>query len=424
MKIKGNQLKKSIAIVLKGYPRLSETFIAQEILSLEKAGISIVIISLRKPTDPHTHPVHEKINAPVLYLPEYLFKEPIRVLRSWWQVRSNPRYKSARRTWLRHLIRDFSPNRVRRWGQALVLAAEFSTEIGHIYAHFIHTPASVAHYTSMLTGHTWSVSSHAKDIWLTPNWEKTEKLESCSWSVTCTNYGYRHLNDLVPGKTHLSYHGLDTKQLSLKNYSNILRHSDQGNLLRLLSVGRAVKKKGFSVLLEALSKIPKNINWHWTHIGGGSELENLQKLSHKLGLTGKITWKGAQSQKGVFEAYENSDLFIMPSIIATDGDRDGLPNVLMEAASKKVCCIATDLPGITEFIRHDDTGWIVPSKNSRELTRSIISLSQDPAKRVRLAESANKLLVRHFSHSENVQYIIELLKSDLDTNEDVIQDSI
>ena len=156
MKIKVNQLKKSIAIVLKGYPRLSETFIAQEILSLEKAGISIVIISLRKPTDPHTHPVHEKINAPVLYLPEYLFKEPIRVLRSWWQVRSNPRYKSARRTWLRHLIRDFSPNRVRRWGQALVLAAEFSTEIGHIYAHFIHTPASVAHYTSMLTGHTWS----------------------------------------------------------------------------------------------------------------------------------------------------------------------------------------------------------------------------------------------------------------------------
>ena len=282
MKIKGNQLKKSIAIVLKGYPRLSETFIAQEILSLEKAGVSIIIISLRKPTDPYIHPVHEKIKAPISYLPEYLFNEPIRVLRSWWQVRSNPRYKSARRIWRKHLLRDFSPNRVRRWGQALVLAAEFSPEINHIYAHFLHTPASVAHYASMLTGHTWSVSSHAKDIWLTPNWEKTEKLESCSWAVTCTNYGYRHLNDLVPGKTHLSYHGLDTKQLSQKKYSNILPHSDQGDLLRLLSVGRAVKKKGFSVLIEALSNIPKNINWHWTHIGGGSELEKLQKLSQKL----------------------------------------------------------------------------------------------------------------------------------------------
>ena len=424
MKIDSNQLKTSIAIVLKGYPRLSETFIAQEILSLEKAGVSVIIISLRKPTDPYIHPVHEKIKAPISYLPEYLFNEPIRVLRSWWQVRSNPRYKSARRIWRKHLLRDFSPNRVRRWGQALVLAAEFSPEINHIYAHFLHTPASVAHYASMLTGHTWSVSSHAKDIWLTPNWEKTEKLESCSWAVTCTNYGYRHLNDLVPGKTHLSYHGLDTKQLSQKKYSNILPHSDQGDLLRLLSVGRAVKKKGFSVLIEALSNLPKNINWHWTHIGGGSELAKLQKLSHKLGLTEKITWRGAQPQNGVFEAYENSDLFIMPSIIATDGDRDGLPNVLMEAASKKVCCIATDLPGITEFIRHDETGWIVPAKNSKELTRSIISLSQDPAKRVRLAESANKLLATHFSHSKNVQDIIKLLKSDLDRNNDVIQDSI
>ena len=424
MKIDSNQLKTSIAIVLKGYPRLSETFIAQEILSLEKAGVSIIIISLRKPTDPYIHPVHEKIKAPISYLPEYLFNEPIRVLRSWWQVRSNPRYKSARRIWRKHLLRDFSPNRVRRWGQALVLAAEFSPEINHIYAHFLHTPASVAHYASMLTGHTWSVSSHAKDIWLTPNWEKTEKLESCSWAVTCTNYGYRHLNDLVPGKTHLSYHGLDTKQLSQKKYSNILPHSDQGDLLRLLSVGRAVKKKGFSVLIEALSNIPKNINWHWTHIGGGSELEKLQKLSHKLGLTEKITWRGAQPQNGVFEAYENSDLFIMPSIIATDGDRDGLPNVLMEAASKKVCCIATNLPGITEFIRHDETGWIVPSKNSKELTRSIISLSQDPAKRVRLAESANKLLATHFSHSKNVQDIIKLLKSDLDRNNDVIKNRI
>ena len=243
--------------------------------------------------------MHEKIKAPVLYLPEYLFKEPIRVLRSWWQVRSNPRYKSARRIWLRHLIRDFSPNRVRRWGQALVLAAEFSTEIGHIYAHFLHTPASVAHYTSMLTGHTWSVSSHAKDIWLTPEWEKAEKLKSCAWAVTCTKYGFMHLNDLAPGKTRLSYHGLDTKQLSQINPSNIEQQAGSDNLLRLLSVGRAVKKKGFPILLEALSGIPENINWHWTHIGGGSELEKLQKLSHKLGLTEKITWRVRSPKWGI-----------------------------------------------------------------------------------------------------------------------------
>ena len=183
-----------------------------------------------------------------------------------------------------------------------------------------------------------------------------------------------------------------------------------------------MKKKGFPILLEALSGIPENINWHWTHIGGGTELKKLRKLSDKLGLSRKVTWRGAQPQGVVLEAYKNSDLFIMPSIIATDGDRDGLPNVLMEAASKKVCCIATDLPGIKEFIKHNETGLIVPSANSQELMRSIISLSQNPAKRVRLAEAANKLLATNFSHSKNVQEIIKLLRREVDTNGEVLKD--
>ena len=422
MQIEEQKSQISIAIVLKGYPRLSETFIAQEVLSLERAGFSVTIVSLRNTTDPHTHPVHEKIKAHILYLPEYLFKEPVRVIKAWWHLRSNSRYRSARRVWLRHLTRDFTPNRVRRWGQALVLASELEPGINHIYAHFLHTPASVAHYTSLLTGRTWSVSSHAKDIWLTPEWEKTEKLKSCAWAVTCTKYGFMHLNDLAPGKTRLSYHGLDTKQLSQINPSNIVQQTGSDNLLRLLSVGRAVKKKGFPILLEALSGIPENINWHWTHIGGGAELKKLRKLSDQLGLSRTVPWRGAQPQGVVFEAYKNSDLFIMPSIIATDGDRDGLPNVLMEAASKKVCCIATDLPGIKEFIKHNETGLIVPSANSQELMRSIISLSQNPAKRVRLAEAANKLLATNFSHSKNVQEIIKLLRREVDTNGEVLKD--
>ena len=127
-----------------------------------------------------------------------------------------------------------------------------------------------------------------------------------------------------------------------------------------------------------------------------------------------------RSPKWVFEAYENSDLFIMPSIIATD--EDGLPNVQWRPPQKGVL-YSQNLPGITEFIRHDETGWIVPSKNSKELTQHY-KPSQDPAKRVRLAESANKLLATHFSHSKNVQDIIKLPKSDLDKNNDVIQDSI
>ena len=114
----------TIAVVLKGYPRLSETFIAQELLALERRGLSLALYSLRRPTDAATHPLHVDIKAPVTYLPEYLHDDVRRVWRAWRHVRRRPGYRTARATWWRDLRRDFTRNRVRRFGQALVLAAE------------------------------------------------------------------------------------------------------------------------------------------------------------------------------------------------------------------------------------------------------------------------------------------------------------
>ena len=142
----------TIAFVLKGYPRLSETFIAQEILALEQAGLDIEIVSLRKPTDASVHPVNREIKAPVRYLPEYLHQEPGRVWRAWRRVRKLPGYGAARRVFLRDLRRDLTRNRIRRWGQALVLAAELPPGTSRLHSHFIHTPASVTRYTSLMLG--------------------------------------------------------------------------------------------------------------------------------------------------------------------------------------------------------------------------------------------------------------------------------
>src|SRR5258708_11471224 len=139
-----------VAFVLKGYPRLSETFIAQEILALERRGLDILIVSLRHPTDKAIHPVHRQITAECLYLPEYLYQEPLRVWRAWRKARRPPGYKAARRSWLADLWRDRTPNRIRRFGQALVLAAELPADIDRLPAPFIHTPASVARYAAMI----------------------------------------------------------------------------------------------------------------------------------------------------------------------------------------------------------------------------------------------------------------------------------
>ena len=168
----------NVVMVLKGYPRLSETFIAQEILGLQQAGLLLQLVSLRRPTDAAIHPVHSEIRIPVHYLPEYLYQEPRAVFNAWQSVRRLPGYRKALAAWFSDLSRDPSPNRARRFGQALVLARALPTATALIYAHFLHTPASVARYAAMMRSLPWAVSAHAKDIWLTPEWEKIEKLRS------------------------------------------------------------------------------------------------------------------------------------------------------------------------------------------------------------------------------------------------------
>jgi hypothetical protein len=163
-----------VAFVLKGYPRLSETFIAQEIAALERRGLEILIVSLRHPTDARRHPVHDDIRASILYLPEYLLLEPLRVLRAWIRQRKTSNYRLTRDLWLRDLARDPTPNRIRRFGQALVLANELPEDVGRLHAHFLHTPASVTRYAASLRGLAWTGSAHAKDIWTSPEWEKRE----------------------------------------------------------------------------------------------------------------------------------------------------------------------------------------------------------------------------------------------------------
>ena len=203
-----------IAVLLKGYPRLSETFIAQEIRALEQRGIKLRLFSMRHPTDKYRHPIHDEIEAEVIYLPEYLHQEVGRVCRAWWIARRLPSYRKAVRLFLKDLIRDFTPNRVRRFGQALVLAAEMPSDISLIYAHFLHTPASVARYAAAITMKPWSVSAHAKDIWTSADWDLQEKLSACDWAITCTNVGAEHLKQLAvdsgtsSNKVSLVYHGL------------------------------------------------------------------------------------------------------------------------------------------------------------------------------------------------------------------------
>ncbi len=387
------------AIVLKGYPRLSETFIAQEILALQQRGLDAILVSLRHPTDPQQHPIHKEITLPVLYLPEYLKDEPFRVLRalfSSWQWIKLAKLLSLFR---QDLQRDHNRNRWRRLGQALVLNHELPASIHHIHAHFIHTPSSVARYCALLRGCSWSVSAHAKDIWTLPNWEKQEKLDSCAWAVTCTGANLAHLRNLTanPEKVSLIYHGLDFNRFPPATPSRTT--SDE---ITLLSVGRAVPKKGYDLLLAALALLPAELSWRFVHIGGGPLLESLKQQAAENHLERRIQWLGAQSQLQVLQALRQADIFVLPSRITADGDRDGLPNVLMEAQSQGLACIATNISGIPELIQHPDTGLLVAPDDIQALAAAIVQLLQNPEQRQHLGQNGLLRVRKHFSMEQGV----------------------
>ena len=405
-------MTRRIAVILKGYPRLSETFIAQELLGLEKAGLKLHLYSMRHPTDRQTHPVHGEITAPLTYLPEYLHDEPARVVRGWWRARRKPGYGAARARFLADLKQDLTRHRLRRWGQALVLANELSPDIGHLHAHFVHTPASVAQYVSLITGLPWTCSAHAKDIWTTGENELRQKLASAHWTVTCTKSGHERLRGLAPDpeRVHFSHHGLDLGRFAPSPRERS-QADGQSAPVELLSVCRAVEKKGLDVLLRGLALLPGEIDWRFTHVGGGELLGELRDQAQSLGLAERIVWRGALAQEEVLELYRNSDLFVLACRIAGDGDRDGLPNVLVEAASQGLCCISTSISGVPELIEDGVNGILVPPEDPQALAKALARAIAEPDLRRRLGAAGEDRVRSRFDYHASVAQLVGLFAS-------------
>ena len=224
------------------------------------------------------HAINRQITADVLYLPEYLHDEPARVFRAWRWARTQPEYERAFAAFLQDLKRDRSRNRLRRFGQALVLARELPGDVDWLHCHYLHTPASVTRYASMIRGLPWSFSAHAKDIWTTPAWELEAKLAAARWGRDLHAVNACHLAELAPDpdRVELVYHGLDFARFPKPGARPDRNGSDPDKPVRLLSVGRTVPKKGYDLLLAALAGLPPELHWQLVHIGGGAMLKSLR----------------------------------------------------------------------------------------------------------------------------------------------------
>lgn len=404
-----------IATVVKGYPRLSETFIAQEIHGLEQRGIEQLIVSLRHPTDPVRHAVHDRIAADTLYLPEYLKDDPERVRHGRRNAGSLSGFSRALEVYHADLARDRSPGRQRRFGQACVLAAELPSDISHLHVHFLHTPASVARYAALMRQLSWSFSAHAKDIWTTPEWELSEKLGAAAWGATCTQVGFEHLRGLSPRpeNLHLIYHGLDFAELPRPS----ARPRVGDRPMRILSVGRLVEKKGYGDLLLALAALSPERQWTFEHVGSGTLAQTLREKAEALEISSRVTWHGARDRSFVFERLAEADLFVLPVRIAASGDRDGLPNVLMEAQALGVPVLSTDVSGVPELVVHGRTGWLVPQRDPRALAEAVALLMDDPALRRRLGEAGEQRVRTRFAAAPGIDRMAALLDTSMRSRE-------
>jgi glycosyltransferase involved in cell wall biosynthesis len=398
-----------ICVVVQSWPRLSMTFVAQELVGLEENGLDLFIETFGEP-DTIRHPIHARLKAPVKKW--HLDRPFLNFLPAWLKVRSWPGYAKAVAA-LREELKYGSPKKVRKnFARGVVMAAQLPKDTRAIYVHFLGTPAIVARFASLITGLPLAASGHARDIWTSPDAILADRLDDMEWCATCTTVGADHLKTLTDSaKIHLIHHGLSFDRFPVDPpVREAADGRDPKRPVRLLSVGRSVEKKGFDVLLKALAALPADRHWHWTHVGEGKIEKQLHAQASALGLDDRIDWRGAQDQLTVIDLFRSSDLFVLPCREASDGDRDGLPNVLMEAQSQALACLSTNFSEIPELIIDGETGVMVEPNQVAPLTEALDDLIRDPAKRERYGMAGYTRVRSTFQSEAGIGKIAWLLR--------------
>ncbi len=409
-----------LGMILKGYPRISETFISNEILLLESLGFKIHIFSMRQPRESFCHDSVKKIKAKVDYLPETILKPLPKFL--YHNIRLAVKepglyYETFQKALIR-FRRTRKSATLKHLLQAGYLVNKFlpSSGVRHFHAHFAHSPASVALFASELSGLPFSFTAHAKDIYTSDPGQLREKIALARFVVTCTEYNRRHLLALAEGlKTpiHRIYHGIDT---GLFDNGRDLR-ADAAPPYRVLSVARLIEKKGIPTVLRAVKLLhDRGVRLAYTLIGDGTDREKTLGLIRQLGIEPVCRWLGVQPHHVVLEHYRRADLFVLGCEVAANGDRDGIPNVLFESMAMGVPVVATGVSAIPELVESGRTGWLVPPGRPEALADAMHAMLTDAGLRRRVIPAARQRVLRDFDNRALVARLADIYRSALATS--------
>lgn len=398
-----NNVTPTLCMVLKGYPRISETFISNEILLLESLGFSIHIISMREPRESFTHADVGRIKAEVQYLPSTILGHliPLGYHNLMLALKRPKVYFKALKAAAVRWRRTRKSATIKHLLQAgyLVHNCMPGKHIIHFQAHFAHSPTSVAMFSSILSGIPFSFFAHAKDIYTSDPRQLKEKMDLARFVVTCTRYNQNYLNALAGnGKTPVFcvYHGINPNYFSPRSKPVLCTPP-----YKILTVARMTEKKGLDIIYQALAILrDKGVKFQHTLIGEGADNEKIVRLIKNLGLESVTTLAGTLPHEAVIDYYAGADLFVLGCKIAANGDRDGIPNVMAESMAMNVPVVAPKVSGIPEFLEDGVTGKMVAPDDPSALAMAMETLLTDEALRQRVIPEARKRIVRDFNNTE------------------------
>jgi len=405
----------SVAYILMHFPYLTETFIAEEIQALRAQGIDVHIISLLQPGPGPVQPLSRQLLPHTWYAPPPFSRA---LWRAQWRF-----FRRAPRQYLGLLIdllRQPYPRqallllgkRLVTFGKAVAVASYLLDSHAQVlHAHFAWLPGAAASIAASLLQRPFSVTVHAYDLY---SW-KNELLRLVSSQaahvVAISDYNRQHvaaLGTCAPEAISVVHCGVDLAQFQAPLRSPVAAAAP----LRILSVGSLVPKKGHIHLIAACHLLQqRGVDFNCTIIGGGPNQQALDQRIREYGLQERVRLLGALPLPNIVAAYAEHDLFVLASVHSADGDRDGIPVVLMEAGAMDLPLVSTQVSGIPELVRHGETGLLAPPGDPVALADAIAALAANPPLRTRLGQNARALVEAEFNVERNAAHLAALLHS-------------
>lgn len=424
-----------IGYLVKTFPKLSETFILNEILELERQGVKLHIFSLRSPNDAVHHPAVAQVKSPVTYIPSILpqtsavakaalLEAQVNLSQHFALCHPNPVDAAI----MFHHQRPEAKELNEIW-QAIYLAQEMQRlNIVHLHVHFANIPTATAEMAQIICGVPYSITAHAKDIYLTDSDVLDRRMAKAEFVLTCTDFNRQYLQRISRSDTpiHLAYHGIDLKRFTslsstlpttrerlperAQSAANPVEADAVAQPVRLLSVGRFCEKKGFDYLLKACRLLWANdLNFTCTLVGYGPLQSQIEQWIDAYQLHDVVTLAGKLTQDQVLEQYRQADAFVLPCVVMEDGDRDGIPNVLLEAMATGLPVVSTDISGIGELVQSGHNGLLVPERNEVALADALQQLMADAQWRSQLGLNGQQTVRQRFALAQNVGDVKDLL---------------